>query len=63
MSRVKVNLNLLPEQLELMWAYLENPLQAFPKELELLELEEWEWVVAELVLEDLLEEKEQSQLH
>jgi hypothetical protein len=46
-----------------MWAYLENPLQAFPNELELLELEEWEWVVAELVLEDLLEEKQHSQLH
>jgi hypothetical protein len=63
MSRVKVNLNLLPEQLELMWAYLENPVSDLPKELALLELEEWEWVVAELVLEDLLEEKEHSRLH
>jgi hypothetical protein len=59
----KVRINLLPEQLELMWAYLEGKQAKLPKELEVLELEEWEWKVASKVLEDLLLEKRQSRLH
>jgi hypothetical protein len=65
-NKVPVKVSFSPEQLELMWALLaKDPERVYSGNLpeELLELQEWEWVVASYLLQEVLEELEQSPVH
>ena len=65
-NKVPVKVSFSPEQLELMWALLaKDPERVFSGNLpaELQELQEWEWVVASYLLQEVLGELEQSQVH
>jgi hypothetical protein len=65
-NKVPVKVSFSPEQLELMWALLaKDPERIYSGNLpeELLELQEWEWVVASYLLQEVLEELEQSHIH
>jgi hypothetical protein len=65
-NKVPVKVSFSPEQLEMMWALLaKDPERVYSGNLpeELLELQEWEWVVASYLLQEVLEELEQSPVH
>ena len=65
-NKVPVKVSFSPEQLELMWVLLaKDPERVLSGNLpvELSDLQEWEWVVASYLLQEVLAELEQSPVH